>query len=166
MHKSSQEILSLYLEMVAEDKAFPLQNHVQKASDAHENTRYHLQKLLKAGVLERNETKQIVPGPQFIPCLHSLGILDKWLLSEGAPLLLNQLGGVCRTTGQTRLGVVSEVKEEEAIVVWLGEDSRPCRIPRKTLRRIWPVRVGDRIYATQYTTKTQGFVKCRQQDQR
>lgn len=159
MQKSRQEILHIYLKLVADDCTWPLQNHVQKASDNFENTRYHLQHLIKDGVLDRNETKHIIPGPKFIPTLHSLGVLDKWLLSPGAPLLLSQLGGRMKTLGQTRVGVVTSVEEDRAYVVWVGSDNEGAYIKRSTLRRVWPVEIGNRIYATQYTTKYQGFVK-------
>lgn len=155
-------VLIEYLETVDETLAFPVQHQIHKRRSSPSGSRYHLTNLEKEGVLERNEHKQLLPGPRFIQKLHSMGILDKWLRTKAGGLFMLYLGGQSTTWVETRVGIITNVKAGGAVVTWMPDEegrTSQTKIKRSTLRRIWPVYVGDKLYATRYETKMYNFSK-------
>lgn len=160
--KTTDKILLAYCEIVERDLTFPVHFTIQKEHGR--GCRYHLTQLEEQGVLERNEAKQLLPGPRFIQRLHQIDSLDKWLRTKAGALFMLHLDGPQTTWVESRVGIVTEVKAGGAVVTWIPDEdgnTSQTKIKRSSLRRIWPVYVGDKLYVTRYETKTYNFAKER-----
>lgn len=163
MKNVSKIIMVTYLRHLAKHKTWPLQSDMIN-NGSYASGKYHIDKLVARSVLTRTSngrTIHITPGPAFIAECYGHNLWGEWQYKRAGARIIEYVSRNSDRETVTVEGRITSVDLEEgtASVIWLGKPSKEGVLSKKSLRPVWPPKVGACIYKTILRAKY-GVISC------